>query len=323
MEAPTPQEAETQRDPRRTAMGLSLAVAVLMLGGKTAAYTATGSAAILSDAAESVVHLFATAFAAFSLWYASTPADTSHPYGHGKIAYFAAGVEGVLVLVAAAGVAYSAVEAFVYGPALSDLGFGLAVIGALTLVNLALGTYLVRTGRRTNSLVLVSNGQHVLADMWTSGGVLAGVALVWLTGVTWLDPLVALLVALHLVWAAYFLLKRSVAGLMEEADAEATQAILEELERAVRHGVITNFHQVRHRRIGDTVWVECHLLFPGALTITEAHERSHAVEDALARLFPDDEVRVTAHLEPAAHAAAHPEGHMEPSDPLRDFRRAT
>ncbi len=303
-------------------MGLSLAVALLMLVGKAAAYAATGSAAILSDAAESVVHLFATGFAGFSLWYAGTPADTSHPYGHGKIAYFAAGVEGVLVLVAAGGVLYSAAEAFVYGPSLERLGFGLLVIGGLTLVNLALGLYLVRTGRRTNSLVLVSNGQHVLADMWTSLGVLAGVALVWATGLAWLDPLVALLVAGNLVWAAYGLLKRSVAGLMEEADAEATQAILSELERATRHGVIRNFHQVRHRRVGDVVWIEYHLLFPGALSITEAHERSHAVEDAITVLFPEDEVHVTAHLEPAAHAAAHPEGHAEPSDPLRDFRRA-
>jgi cation diffusion facilitator family transporter len=299
-------------------MGLSLGVSVLMLVGKLAATVLTGSTAILSDAAESVIHLFATGFAGFSLWYAATPPDPDHPYGHGKIAYFASAVEGTLILIAAVIIAGMAVRDFIAGPDLRQLDTGLFLLGGLTAVNLGLGWYLVRTGRRTNSLVLVSNGQHVLTDMWTSLGVIVGVGLVWATGVTWLDPAVGLLVAANILWTASRLLRRSVYGLMDEADPDATLALLDELTEAKADGTIAEYHQVRHRRSGDQVWVEYHLMFPGDMSIREAHARSHEVEDRVDALFPDDEVHVTAHLEPRRHDEAHPEGHREPIDPLRE-----
>jgi cation diffusion facilitator family transporter len=303
----------SDRRARRWAMGASLGVSLLMLVGKMAAAALTGSTAIFSDAAESVVHLAATAFATFSLWYAATPPDAGHPYGHGKIAYFAAAVEGTLIFAAAVGILVAAVRDVLAGPTVEALGLGLALIGGLTLVNLALGLLLVRVGRRTNSLVLVSNGQHVLTDMWTSLGVVAGVGLVWLTGWAWLDPAVALLVAANIVWTASALLKRALDGLMDRADPEATQALLDELGAARAEGLIADFHQVRHRRINDEVWIDYHLLFPGDLPLTEAHARSHAVEDRLDALFSADAVHVTAHLEPLAH----PHGDREPTDPLR------
>jgi cation diffusion facilitator family transporter len=299
-------------------MSLSLGVSFVMLVGKIGAAYLTGSTAILSDAAESVIHLFATGFAGFSLWYASTPPDPDHPYGHGKIAYFASAVEGTLILLAAVTIGWMAVRDLVTGPDLQKLDLGLYLLGALTLINLGLGGYLIRTGRRTNSLVLVSNGQHVMTDMWTSLGVIVGVGLVWLTGVRWLDPAVALLVAANILWTATSLLRRSVYGLMDEADPDATQALLDELAEAKDEAVIAEFHQVRHRRSGDQVWVEYHLMFPGDMTIEEAHARSHDVEDRVDALFPDDEVHVTAHLEPRRHDDAHPEGHREPADPLRE-----
>ncbi len=312
-------EAESKRqgyDPRRRAMAVSLLVALLMLAGKLAAFFVTSSTAILSDAAESVVHLFATAFAAFSLWYADEPADTEHPYGHGKIAYLASGFEGGMILLAALGILYAAGTALLRGPVLRELGVGLLIIAGLCLINFLLGRYLIRTGRRHNSVVLVSNGQHVMTDMWTSLGVLAGVSFVWLTDLAWLDPVVAVLVAFNILWAAWRLLRRSVSGLMEKPDPQATVSILRVLEQARRERRIVNFHQVRHRRVNDQVWVEYHLLFPEGLNVTEAHDRSHAVEEAVVALFPDDRVNVTAHLEPAEHEAAHPEGHVEPEDPL-------
>jgi len=312
-----PAQGATFRAQKR-AMGASLVVSIVMLAGKGVAASLTGSTAILSDAAESVVHLFATGFAGFSLWYAATPPDTEHPYGHGKIAYFAAAVEGALILAAAGLIAWSAIQDLLTGPTLKRLDTGLYLLGGLTLVNLALGWYLIRTGRRTNSLVLQSNGQHVMTDMWTSLGVIVGVALVWLTGITWLDPVVALVVAANILWTATGLLRRSVYGLMDEADPEATQALLDELSAAVEAEKIAGFHQVRHRRAGDQVWIEYHLLFPGDMSIQEAHARSHTVEERVSDLFPDDKVHVTAHLEPRRHDEAHPEGHREPADPLRD-----
>jgi len=298
-------------------MGASLAVSFLMLGGKLAAAYLTGSTAIFSDAAESVIHLFATGFAGFSLWYAATPPDTSHPYGHGKISYFASAFEGALILVAACGILWTAVQDLMTGPEVHRIGTGLYILGGLTAVNLALGRYLIHVGRRTNTLVLISNGQHVMTDMWTSLGVIVGVALVGWTGVSWLDPAVAILVAGNILWTAGLLLRRSVYGLMDAADPSATKQILDVLTEAQDERVIAAFHQVRHRRAGDQVWVEYHLMFPGDMPIHEAHDRSHAVEDRVDDLFPDSDVHVTAHLEPRRHAEAHPEDHSEPADPLR------
>jgi cation diffusion facilitator family transporter len=299
-------------------MVASFLVSFLMLVGKITAAYLTGSTAILSDAAESVIHLFATGFAGFSLWYAATPPDPNHPYGHGKISYFASAVEGALILLAAVGVAWTAVHDLMVGAELQRLDIGLYLIGGLTIVNLVLGQYLIRTGRRTNSIVLVSNGQHVMTDMWTSLGVVAGVGLVWLTGIQWLDPVVGLLVAGNILWTASRLLRRSMYGLMDEADPEATRALLDELSSAVDEDLIAGVHQVRHRRSSDQVWIEYHLMFPGDMPIHEAHARSHEVEDRVNALFPDEDVHVTAHLEPRRHDEAHPDEHREPDDPLRE-----
>ncbi len=309
---------ENIMDPRRRAMLLSLAVSFVMLAGKLTAYFLTGSAAIFSDAAESVVHLLATAFVGFSLWYAFQPADPGHPYGHGKIAYFSSGLEGLLIILAAVAIVYTAVGDLVLGPSLARLDVGLLILAGLTVINLALGLYLVRIGRRYNNLVLVSNGQHVLTDMWTSVGVLIGIGLVWLTDIIWLDPLVAILVAVNIMWTGLRLMRRSFSGLMERADDEYTSVILQTLEQAREDGVVSNFHQLRHRQIHDQIWIEYHLLFPENLSITEAHDRSHAVEERIVSAFPKDEVFVTAHLEPDHHEIAHPEGHAEPADPLGD-----
>jgi cation diffusion facilitator family transporter len=302
----------TQKDPRRWAMGTSLGVSFLMLVGKLTAFYVTGSSAIFSDAAESVIHLVATAFVAFSLWYAVQPPDERHPYGHGKIAYFSAGFEGLTII-------YSAVEALLRGPELSQLGVGLLLVAGLALVNLLLGLFLIHTGRRYNSLVLVSNGQHVLTDMWTSLGVVVGVALVWLTDLVWLDPVVAILMALNILWTAFKLLRQSVAGLMEKVDEQDTHRLLAELDRAEARGLISGYHQLRHRRVNDQLWVEYHLLFPEHISITDAHARSHEVEAAIGALFDGVHVFVTAHLEPESHEAAHPAGHAEPDDPLREI----
>ena len=315
---PTGMDRRNRHRARQWAMGASLAVSFLMLAGKLTAAYLTGSTAIFSDAAESVIHLVATGFAGFSLWYAATPPDTSHPYGHGKIAYFASAVEGVLILAAACGILWTGIQDLMRGPEVHRIGTGLYILGGLTVVNLALGWYLIRVGRRTNTLVLVSNGQHVMTDMWTSLGVIVGVGLVGLTGITWLDPVVAIVVAVNILWTAGTLLRRSVYGLMDAADPSATKRILDVLDDAVDERVIAEYHQVRHRRAGDQVWVEYHLMVPGDMPIHEAHARSHEVEDRVDALFPDSDVHVTAHLEPRRHAEAHPEGHTEPVDPLRE-----
>ena len=298
------------------AMTASLGVSLLMLVGKLTAFGITGSSAIFSDAAESVVHILATAFVAYSLWYAIRPADEGHPYGHGKIAYISTGFEGVLIVIASITILFSATRAFIVGPELRQLGVGMLIIGAAGVVNLALGGYLIWTGRRHRSLVLVSNGRHVLSDMWTSLGALLGVGLVWLTGVVWFDPAVAAAFGLYIGFTGIQMLRHSGRGLMEAVDAGETARLLAQLEQAVDQDMITGFHQVRHRRIQNEVWIEYHLHFPSRISLSDAHARSHDVEDLVAEVFPEDDVYVTAHLEPEEHLEAHPEGHAEPEDPL-------
>lgn len=291
-------------------MGASLGVAVLMLVGKFGAFFITGSTAILSDALESVIHLVATGIAAFGLWYAAQPADPEHPYGHGKIAYFASAVEGAMIVMAAVAIIAAAVHALFAGPELHQLGVGLVITAALAGVNAVLGYVLLRVGRQYNAHVLIANGQHVLTDVWTSLGVVAGLGLVWFTGVVWLDPVVAILVGLNILRTAGRLMRASYDGLMERADAVDTSRIAGLLARAQKDGTVTGWHQLRHRRINDQIWVEVHLLFPSDLSITDAHKRATTVEAALRDLFEGDAVSVTSHLEPESHE--HPNTGHEP-----------
>ena len=299
---------------QRPAMITSLLVSFLMLSGKMSAFFITGSAAILSDAIESVIHLLATGFATFSLWYAVQPADEQHPYGHGKIAYFSSGFEGGLIMLAALSILYTAIVDLIRGPEVHSLSIGLLITGALAIVNLMLGLWLIRTGKKHNSIVLQANGHHVLTDMWTSVGVIVGLVLVWLTDLVWLDPVLAIIVALNILWTAGSLMKRSVDGLMEAANPDETVKIVAAMDKAVQGGIAQGYHQLRHRRVNDQVWIEYHLLFPVTDSIQRAHDKSHQIEDSLHALFPDDLVVVTAHLEPETHAEAHEDVHPEPSE---------
>lgn len=303
-------------DPRQVAMTASLAVAVLMLVGKLGAAWLTGSAAILSDALESVIHIVATGIAAYGVWLTSQPADEDHPYGHGRFAYFSAGFEGALIGIAAIAILYVSIQALIVGPELHRLDLGVAITGALALVNLGLGLFLIRVGKRHRALAVVANGQHVLTDVWTSGAVVVGVLLVWWTGLTWLDPVIAILAALNILRSGSGLIKDSIGGLMDQVDPTETARLVEALEASVASGQIDAYHQLRFRRVGDQVHLEVHLLMPGGLSLKEAHHRACAVEAGLAAQFPEDRVLVTTHLEPEEHDSAHPGGHPEFPDPL-------
>lgn len=298
-------------------MTASLLASVLMLAGKLSAYFLTHSAALLSDAAESVVHGAATAFAAFSLWYAGQPADAGHPYGHRRITYFSAGVEGTLVVAAAVAVLASGLHGLVMGVELRNLGTGLLISGALAAVNLVLGLTLIRVGRQHNTLVLIANGKHVLSDVLTTGAAIVGVGLVVLTGHTWLDPLAALLIGVLILISGVGLVRTSFRGLMDQVSPQVTQELVAALQAEVEGQVIAGYHQLRCRRADNELWVDVHVLIPGELRMSEAHRRVTRVEEAIRRRFPRDAVYITTHPEPADHDAAHPGGHGGPADPLR------
>ncbi|GAB5535110.1 MAG: cation diffusion facilitator family transporter [Rubricoccaceae bacterium] len=301
---------------QRWAIRASLAVAVLMLVGKLYAYAVTGSTAIFSDALESVVHLGATAMAAFSLWYASKPPDPSHPYGHGKIAYFSSGVEGGLILVAAGAIVYEAIRALIEGPEIQSLGMGLLITAVLGAINLMLGLTLIRVGKRTNAIVLVANGHHVLTDMWTSLGVLVGIGLVWITDIVWLDPLVALLLGLNILWTSGKLMRDAYSGLMERVDEGETERVLKVLAQSQEAGQISGYHHVRHRRVNDQIWLEQHLLLPDGLSLYEAHQLASRIEARQRELFSESHVQITSHLEPVSHEHGEGVPHDGVEDPL-------
>ncbi|HMP77069.1 MAG TPA: cation diffusion facilitator family transporter [Kiritimatiellia bacterium] len=290
--------------PELWVLRLSLAVGLGMLVIKVWAYWITGSAAIFSDAAESVVHNVAVGFALFSLWFSARPADKNHPYGHDKIDFFSAGFEGALIVLAACYIIYEAVHKWLHGLVLENLGAGLWLTVAAFVVNGALGGFLVWRGRKTNSLIVEANGRHVLTDSWTSLGVIVGLLLAWRTGWKPFDPICAILVALNIFWSGFSLMRRSFQGLMDEADPEIDRVVREVLSAESAKRAV-QFHELKHRKAGRQIWIELHLLFPDETPLWTAHAQATEIEDAIERrLGPTS--RVITHLEPAHdHDRAH------------------
>ncbi len=283
-------------------MLLSLAAAVVTLGLKLAAYLLTGSVGLLSDAAESVVNLLAAGTAYLSLLYAARPVDESHTYGHEKIEYFSSGLEGVLIGVASLTITWVAVRRLFAPEPLESLGPGLALAAAAAAVNGAVAVVLLRAGRRYGSIVLEADGKHLMTDVWTSVGVVAGLGLVRLTGVAALDPLVALAVAASILWTASGLVLRSFNGLMDHALPEAEQQKVRDAITG-QLGPGMDFHALRTRQAGTRRFADFHLLVPGSMTVSEAHARTGRVEEAVRLALPG--LEVTVHVEPIEAPEAH------------------
>jgi len=263
--------------------------------GKVAAYVLTGSAAILSDAAESVIHVVAVSFAAFSLWLSSRPANDKFLYGYERITFFSAGFEGAMIVLAAIAIIYAAIHKWLAGLRLEHLGMGTLFVLAAAVVNLALGWYLVRTGRRTHSLILEADGKHVLTDSWTSFGVVGGLCLVLVTGWKPFDPLCAIAVALNIVWSGGHLIWRSATGLLDYSDPEIGRRLRQRLD-GLCHDLGVQYHGVRFRTTGNRLLVEVHLLFPHGTPVGEAHRIATQVEERLPEGF-EIPAEVITHLE--------------------------
>lgn len=264
----------------RFAMRMSLAVGVVMLLGKTSAYYVTGSAAILSDFAESVVHVIAVAFAAFSLRLSTKPAAPTFLYGYERITFFSAGFEGAMIIVAAIWILVETVEKWLAGLPLEHLGSGTSLLLGAGLLNAWLGWYLLRVGKRTHSLILEADGKHVLTDSFTSFGVVAGLALVMLTRWKPFDPLVAIAVAVNILWSGGRLAWRSAVGLLDYSDPATGKQIREKLD-AICHDLGLHYHGVRYRTTGYRELIEVHLLFPHATEVGEAHRLATILEERL------------------------------------------
>src|SRR5262245_59472823 len=276
---PQPEATVTEDARIRIRAGvISLAVSVMLLGAKYEAYVLTGSTAILSDALESIVNVVAAVFALGGLIFAGRPADRNHPYGHGKIEFFSAAFEGGLIAFAAVVIIYEVVQSLVRGVEVRRLESGLLIVLLAGVVNLGLGPFLVRTGRKHRSLTLVADGRHVLSDFLTSAGIVAGLLLVRLTGLAWLDPLVAAVVALNLMWTGARLVRHAAAGLLDEEDTGLLNRLLEVLSSHVGQGVI-RVHHLRAIRAGRYNHIDAHLVVPEFWSMKEAHELTESLAE--------------------------------------------
>jgi cation diffusion facilitator family transporter len=275
----------TRRDGRelrdaRFAMRLSLIIGLVMLMGKTTAYFMTHSAAIFSDAAESVVHVVAVGFAAFSLRLSAKPASSQFLYGYERISFFSAGFEGAMIVVAAIAILYESIRKWMAGLQLEHLGAGALLVLGAGILNVGLGYYLTRTGRRTNSLILEADGKHVLTDSWTSFGVVGGLGLVLLTHWKPFDPLVAIAVAANILWSGGQLVWRSAVGLLDYSDPIAGRKIRDKLDTLCGELNI-QYHGVRFRTTGYRQIIDVHLLFPRLTSVSEAHRLATILEERL------------------------------------------
>lgn len=288
-------------------MNLSLAAAVVLLGAKVTAAAVTGSSAVYSDAAESVVHLLAVAFAAWALRLAHKPADETHHFGHDKVAFLSAGFEGAMISAAALLILYEAIRQFIFGVEIRNIAFGATVTAIAAVLNLGLGLCLVSVGKKSGSPLVRANGMHVLTDVWSSGAVLVALALIYFTKWVWWDPIAAVLAALNILRVGFKLIRESLGGLLDKTDPKVEREISDLLEREVtRRGL--SYHNLRHRHSGRTHWVEFHLVFNDALTVGAAHEAATEIEASVAELLHPDG-RVISHLEP--RSAEHQEERWE------------
>jgi len=260
--------------------------AVLTIGLKAVAYFITGSVGLLSDAVESIVNLIGGIMALAMLTVAARPADEDHAYGHGKAEYFSSGVEGSLILVAAISIAVAASVRLVTPKPLQELGVGLTVSVAASVVNLVVALVILRAGRKHNSITLEANARHLLTDVWTSVGVLGGVGAVAITGWQRLDPLVALLVAANIVWTGVGIVRRSIGGLMDSALGTKDVTIVRQVLDGYAAGGV-QFHALRTRQAGAQKFVSVHVLVPGEWTVQRGHELLERIEGDIRRALPD------------------------------------
>jgi cation diffusion facilitator family transporter len=282
---------------------LSVAAALATMGLKTLAWWLTGSVGLLSDAIESLVNLAAAFLALSMLRLAARAPDKDHPYGFSKAEYFSAGIEGALIVLAAAGIIATALPRLIVPQSLAMPALGLALSAAASAINLAVAVVLLRAGKMHRSITLEADGRHLMTDVWTSAGVIAGVALVFATGWLVLDPLVALAVAAHIVWAGIGLMRRSASGLLDAAIPQADQDQISDIfvEYSRRYGI--SFHAVRTRRAAARRFVSFHLLVPDEWSVAQAHRLSEEIEERIRELI--EGATIDTHIEPISDPASY------------------
>jgi cation diffusion facilitator family transporter len=274
---------------------LSIAAAIATILLKGLAWKLTGSVGFLSDAIESFVNLAGALMALWMLTLAETPADEDHPYGHGKAEYFSSAFEGFLILLAAIAIAYTAVERLINPAPLEEVGLGLLLSVLASIINFSTARILLEVGKKRNSITLEADAHHLMTDVWTSVGVIMGVGLVWLTDWLWLDPIIALCVAVNIIWTGWRLMQRSVSGLMDASLPVENRQQIERLLAEYRQQGL-DFHALRTRQAGSRTFVTLHVLVPGHWSVQQGHDWTERIEVDIHNALPY--AHITTHLEP-------------------------
>jgi cation diffusion facilitator family transporter len=275
---------------------LSVGAAIVTIIIKTIAYQLTGSVGLLSDAVESLVNLFGAFMALGMLSIAARPADDDHSYGHGKAEYFSSGVEGMLILIAALSIGITAVDRLFYPKPLEQIGLGLMVSVGASVINFVTAFIIKRAGNKYHSITLEANARHLMTDVWTSAGVILGVGAVVVTGWVQLDPIIAILVALNIVWSGFGIIRKSVEGLMDITLPKEEQEKVEKILHSYTSTEIS-FHALRTRQAGSRRFVSVHVIVPGGWTVHEGHQLAEKIENDIRAAV--ESTTVFTHLEPS------------------------
>lgn len=282
---------------------LSIAAAVITLSLKTVAYLVTDSVGMLSDAMESIVNLAAAIMALTMLTIAARPADDDHAFGHSKAEYFSSGVEGALILIAAVSIIWAALPRLFHPQAIEQVGLGLAISLVASAVNFGAAVVLLRAGKKHHSITLEADAHHLMTDVWTSGGVLIGIGAVYFTGWLVLDPLIAIAVAINIVWTGFQLLRRSVDGLMDMSLPSNELAIIHDIisHYVAQEGIAYN--SLKTRQAGSHKFISVHILVPANWTVQRGHDLLDLLEADIEKTLHGS--HVLTHLEPIESPSTH------------------
>lgn len=294
-----PSAAEESRAALLTAIG---GISLLLL--KFLGYYLTGSAAVFSDAMESIANVGASAFALFAIRLAAQPADVRHPYGHGKVEFMSAAIEGLLILLAAGVTLYTSIGLLLHPREMGLPIVGIALMGLATAINGAMGLNLIRLGKKRGSITLESDGKHLLSDAVTSIAAMVALGLVMITGKAWIDPAIALCIAFYIGWIGVQLIRRAYAGLMDEQDIADANLLKHLLDQHIGPTGdlprICSYHKLRHRHSGRYHWVDFHMVIPAGMTVGQAHDIASNIEYEIERHLGIGDANATAHIEPCS-----------------------
>jgi cation diffusion facilitator family transporter len=259
-------------------------ISVLLLVAKFIAYYLTNSVSILTDALESIVNVVAGFIGLYSLYVAAKPRDIDHPYGHGKAEFLSAAIEGTLITSAGAIIIYKAIRSFIEPTPLQKLDYGIYLVAAAAIVNFIVGFITERKGKTSNSLALIASGKHLKSDSYSTFGIIVGLILIYFTGLAWIDPAVAMIFGIMIIYTGYKILRRSIAGIMDEADIELLKKIVDLLNKNKRENWV-DLHNLRVIKYGAILHIDCHLTVPWYLNVSEAHAEVDALSSLVRKEF--------------------------------------